>query len=218
MKIKKIFLRASLLTLSSLVFCQSEKKAHFYMSFGPQLFINTQSRTISAPSPIMLQAAMGLYYDINSFIAFEPDLSFFTMYNLYYKNMALPAEIENRTALTFASMLSLPVVFKFNLKHSNLQLSSGPGILIRFGILAGGLDASDTGYTGSAASDLSAINKYFWSKGRFLYINNGIYWEFNYTDKIKFGPALNIQLPLGSIFSGENIQALIIKAECKIRF
>ena len=77
------------------------------------------------------------------------------MHHLFYNNMALPAEIENRTTTTLSFMVNIPLVFSIFLAKSRFQIYGGPGMLIRFGLLSPGVKDSDTGWTGSAGGDVA---------------------------------------------------------------
>ena len=142
---------------------------------------------------------------------------FFMMDHLWYDGMALPAEIENRTSQTVSFLLNIPAVF--NLKQnekSRFQISTGLALLMRFGLLAGGVKESDSGYSGSAGSDMDKINSWFWQNARFLYFSLGASWLYTFTDHLKAGPTMNLYLPAGSFISGEGAQALIFSLGLKL--
>ena len=208
------------------LFCQEEEqpdrksflsKVSFVMDFSPALYLNTESTKVSAPSPIVYPVSLGALFFKDSRIAFQPQLSFFMMYHLWYDGMALPSEIENRTSQTFSFLLNLPAVWQiFSGEKSRFQLFAGPAILMRFGILANGVKESDSGYSGSASSDMDKINSWFWQNARFLYFSLGGSWLYTFTDHLKAGPAMNLYLPVGSFISGEGAQALIFSLGLKL--
>jgi len=188
----------------------------FVASMGPAVYLNTNSTLVSAPSPIVYPITFGMIWPNYTFLAFEPTLSFFYMYHLYYDGIALPAEIENRTTFTLSFILNLPVVFSIYYGHNRLQLNAGLAMLMRYGLLANGVNGDDYGYLGTAADDVSAINKWFWKNARFLYVSAGASWLFGLTGNLKAGPTANIYIPVGTVFSGENVQGMIITVGMKI--
>ena len=190
---------------------------NFIAEFSPAVYINPESSTVSAPSPLIFPIGIGFLWPKESFIAIQPALSFFMMYHLWYDGMALPAEIENRTSQTVSFLLNIPAVF--NLKQnekSRFQISTGLALLMRFGLLAGGVKESDSGYSGSAGSDMDKINSWFWQNARFLYFSLGASWLYTFTDHLKAGPTMNLYLPAGSFISGEGAQALIFSLGLKL--
>lgn len=190
---------------------------NFIAEFSPALYVNPESSTVSAPSPIIFPVGIAFLWPKESFIAIQPTLSFFMMYHLWYDGMALPAEIENRTSQTVSFLLNIPVIFNLKQNEKSLfQISSGLAMLMRFGILAGGVKESDSGYSGSAGSDMDKINSWFWQNARFLYFSLGGSWLYTFTEHLKAGPTMNLYLPLGSLAAGESLQAMIISLGLKL--
>lgn len=189
----------------------------FLLQFTPAVYINPESTLVSAPSPIIYPLGIGFLFPKAARFAIQPTLSFFMMYHLWYDGKALPAEIENRTSQTISFLLDIPAVFQiFASEKSRFQVQAGAALLMRFGILAGGVKESDSGYTGSAGSDMDEINSWFWQNARFLYFSLGGSWLYTFTDHLKAGPTMNIYLPAGSFASGEGAQALIISIGLKL--
>ena len=116
----------------------------FIMQFEPGLYLNTESRLISAPSPIVYPVSAGIIWPENAKIAIQPMLSFFMMNHLFYDGKALPAEIENRTTTTLAFMLNIPAVYSIFLENSRFQITGGLGIFMRFGLLSPGVKEDTT--------------------------------------------------------------------------
>lgn len=188
----------------------------FVASMGPALYLNTYSTLVSAPSPIVYPITIGFIWPNYTYIAFEPTLSFFYMYHLYYNGIVLPAEIENRTTLTLSFMIDLPIVFSLYYGNNRLQLNAGVAMLMRFGLKASGISESDPGFTGTVTGDVNAINKWFWKNARFLYLSMGASWLFGLTGNLKAGPTVSIYIPVGTVFSGENVQGMIATVGMKI--
>jgi len=187
----------------------------FLMEFAPAFYINDNSN--GAPSPIIYPVSIGFFWPNYTFLSIQPTLSTFMMYHLWYDGQALPAEIENRTSATYSFIFNFPVVISLYPNDSNrAQFMGGLAFLVRFGHLPKGVESSDSGYSGSAGEDMSNINKYFWSNGRFLFISAGVCWLHNFTQRIKAGPSVNAYLPVGSILSGENLQSMIISCGLKV--
>ena len=139
----------------------SSYSADFIMQFEPGIYINTQSPLVSAPSPIVYPISVGFIWPDAALLAIQPTLSFFMMQHLYYEDMALPAEIENRTSTTLSFMLNIPAVYSIFLENSRFQITGGLGIFMRFGLLSPGVKEDDSGWSGSAGEDVTKINEYF---------------------------------------------------------
>ena len=187
--------------------------------FSPAVYINPESTLVSAPSPIIYPVSVGVLWPNNATFAVQPTLSFFTMYHLWYDGQALPAEIENRTSQTISLLLNVPAVFSlFPNEKSRFQFFGGLAFLMRFGTLANGVKESDSGYTGTASGDMDEINSYFWSNARFLYLSLGGSWLYDLVPHLRLGPVLYTYLPLGSFFSGEGAQGMIVSLGLKLSF
>lgn len=192
------------------------RAAKFVMQFEPGFYINTASTLISAPSPIIYPITLGFIWPEQSTIAIQPAVSFFMMQHLYYDDMALPAEIENRTTTTLSFMLNIPAVYSLFLENSRFQFSGGAGIFMRFGILSPGVEESDSGWTGSAGEDVAKINEYFWGNMRWFYLTFGASWLYDLTPQLRAGPVMNFYLPVGGLISDKTVQGMLISVGIKI--
>lgn len=195
----------------------------FCFDIGPAMYINAKSKLlnpdgyrVSGPSPVFDPVTIGVLWPNYTFISMEPSVSYFSMYYLWYDGMALPAEIENRTASTLSFMFNIPAVFQLYLSKVRFQIYAGLGVLARFGILAGGVKESDYGYTGSAGGDLKEINNWFWKNGRFLYISTGFSCLFNLYGNVKAGPVCKIYIPVSVFSKNDGFQGTIIDFGLKI--
>ena len=188
----------------------------FVMQFEPGIYINTQSTLVSAPSPIVYPISVGFIWPNEAQLSVQPTLSFFMMQHLYYKDMALPAEIENRTTTTLSFMLNIPVVYSIFLENSRFQLTGGIGVFMRFGILSPGVKADDSGWSGSAGEDVGKINEWFWGNVRWLYLTLGGSWLYNLTPQLRAGPVINISIPVGGLISDQDAQGMLISLGIKI--
>ena len=113
-------------------------------------------------------------------------------------------------------MLNIPVVFSFFLHSSHFQLDVGPAILMRFGLLSPGVKESDSGWTGTAAEDVAAINSWFWNDLRWFYLTAGGSWLYNLDSKLMAGPVINISIPLGGLIVDKDAQGMLISLGIKI--
>ena len=188
----------------------------FVMQFEPGFYLNTASPLISAPSPIVYPISIGFLWPAHAKLAVQPAISFFMMQHLFYEDMALPAEIENRTTTTLSFMLNIPAVYSIYLQNSNFQLTAGLGVFMRFGLLSPGVKAEDSGWSGTAGSDVEKINNYFWGNMRWLYGTAGVNWLYNLTPQLRAGPTINVYIPAGGLISDKSAQGMIISAGIKI--
>lgn len=193
----------------------------FVLQMEPAVYLNpnktnSSGQIVSAPSPIVYPISIGILWPNYTFIAMQPTLSFFMMNHLWYDGMALPAEIENRTTTTLCFMLNLPVVFSLYFQKFHFQLEAGLGIFMRFGLKASGVEDSDYGYSGSAGSDISNINSWFWKDMHWLYLTTGGSWMYHVNDKLKIGPVANIYLPIGTLINQASVNGLVISVGFRI--
>lgn len=190
----------------------------FTLNLGPAVYVNTKSLKISAPSPIFYPFSIGVLWPNYTFISVQPTVGFSYIYYLWNDNMALPAEIENRTATGISIMADVPVVVQLYLPKSRFQFSVGPSILSRIGVLSNGVSSNDSGFSGSAESDVKLINEWFWDKGRFFYISTGVSWLYTAFEErnLKFGPEVKVYFPIGGLAAGEGLQGTIINLSVKI--
>ena len=196
----------------------------FDLVFGiePLLSINTHTKAsggkfISAPSPIYFPVYLGLSIPNYTAISFQPSLRFYMSYNLVYNGMVLPAEIENRTGLTFNFLANFPVVFKLNYKNKySWSILAGFSGLFRFATVPFNVDADEPGSTGTVQSDVDYMNKWFYKNARFLYVSAAIDWMFYY-GKTKYGPEFAVFFPI-SVFADKSVDGLMIGAGVKVEF
>lgn len=192
----------------------------FIFDIGPAFYYNKYTyiddKLVSSPSPFFDPVTIGILWPNYTFVSMEPSLSFFSFYYIWHDGMALPGEIENRTVSTLHFMLNLPVVVQLYLKNNRFQLSVGAGILGRVGLLPGGVQESDSGESGTVASDMELINQWFWDKTRYLYLSTGFSWMYNAYHNVKIGPSVRAYFPIGGIINGEGLNGMIIDAGLKI--
>ncbi len=194
----------------------------FVFGIEPVLSLNThkkndQGKFISAPSPISIPVYIGLSIPNYTAISFQPSLRFFTGYDLVYEDLVLPAEVENRTGLTFSFLLNLPVAFKLKYKDKySWSVIAGIAGLFRFAVLPPGVKQQDSGAKGSASADVEYMNNWFYKNLRFLYLSAAIDWMFYY-GKTKYGPEFSVFFPV-SVFSDKSVDGLMLGAGIKVEF
>lgn len=223
---RKLFIISTLFLFLTTGRCFSLESLDFFIKASPTMLLNTLDKGHSAPSPVKVLPGLGVKFPANAFINFQPSLEYFGSYELWYDGKALPAEIENRTVTTQNFLLTLPVMVTFQLGKGKafgvvqqIEAGGGPAILMRFAGLAHGVSENDTGFTGTAATDKDSISKYYWEKGRFIYLNAQASWLFNYADAtLSAGPSISVNFPLGSLIAKEGINNMMISVAGKIVF
>ena len=191
----------------------------FFLAFEPLFILNTEAGTESAPSPVVYPLSIGVSWPDTYFVSFQPRLSFFYNYYLWDndRGMALPAEVENRTATALSFLFTFPAVFSFHLTdRSTIEAEAGISLLVRFGILSNGVSGSDSGTSGTAADDTALINKWFWENGRMIYFSAGAAWLYRFTDTIKAGPEVRFHLTPASPAEGRGLDAMMFSAGIKL--
>lgn len=194
----------------------SHKKISLLFTMGPLGILNTESTTKSAPSPIVFTVGAGISVPLGARTTFEPRLAFFSNYYLWDGSNALPAEVENRTALALSMLIDLPAVYTFYRENSMFQAGGGLALLARYGILAGGVSSSDSGASGSAGGDVDKINAWFWSGCRFLYPELLGSWMFTLNRRLKAGAEQRIYVPLGSLINGRGLDGIMAGLNLRI--
>ena len=195
---------------------------HFDFIFGiePQVSINThikngEGKFISAPSPMSFPVYLGLAIPNYTAVSFQPSLRFFTTFNLVYDDMVLPAEIENRTGLTFSFLVNLPVAFKINIHNKySIDILAGVAGLIRFATPPVNVKETEPGYTGTVKTDVDYMNSWFYKNARFLYLSVAADWLFYY-GTTKYGPELSIFFPI-SVFSDKSLDGMMFGVGVKV--
>lgn len=198
---------------------KSKRRVDFMIAFGPAFLFNKEAKTKSAPSPVVFPLSFGISVPNDTLVSFQPRLLFFVNYYLWDNSaqLALPAEIENRTATALSFLITLPAAFSFHVsRNSVLEVQAGLSVLMRFAILAHGISAGDSGTSGNAKSDVKHISRWFWGNARWLYIDTEIAWLYRFSNGVKIGPEARFYLPLGSLFSGRGIDAFMVSAGIKI--
>lgn len=188
----------------------------FNIQMSSSIYVNTQSPLVSAPSPILFPFTIGFSWPNYTFLAIQPSVSFFILNSLWHNEMALPSEIENRTATSYCLFFNIPASFSLYLKQSKIQLSVGAGILLPITAISAGVSPTDSGTSGSAELDVAKIQEYYISKGRLFYITAELAWLFDITNKMKLGPVIGAYFPLGSFINDEGFSRFMGHVGVKI--
>ena len=188
----------------------------FNIQMSSSIYVNTQSPLVSAPSPILFPFTIGFSWPNYTFLAIQPSVSFFILNSLWHNEMALPSEIENRTATSYCLFFNIPASFSLYLKQSKIQLSVGAGILLPITAISVGVSPTDSGTSGSAELDVAKIQEYYISKGRLFYITAELSWLFDITNKMKLGPVIGAYFPLGSFINDEGFSRFMGHVGVKI--
>jgi len=192
-----------LLTFTALSFSQetaiSDTKtktiqaSNLYLGFGPILNINTKDN--SAPSPILYTLGVGYDIPIKPWVSFAPQGIFYVSTYLWDEDleMALPAEIENRTAYVPTLLVDFPANFKIKKKNFEIGIQPGISFLLCYGITAFGVDNVD--------DDIANINTWFYSNAQFIYPSLKVSFDWTFLSGIKAGISIAQYLSIGSIIN-----------------
>ena len=131
---------------------------------------------------------------------------------------------KNISTILLASVLTLSLGACANSDEPETSTSDVPGHVHQYdehGICPvdgayAGVSENASGWTGSAGSDAAAINKWFWSNMRWLYLNIGASWLYTLTPKLRAGPVINFSIPVGGLISDHTAQGMLISAGIKI--
>ena len=186
-----------------------------FFTLAPNLMINTDDATESAPSPIMYSLGVGGNFSFSSGILFQTHLSFFTNYYLWDGDDAQPAEVENRTstALSFMFDVCTGYVWRFgSQKQQSISLAGGAGLFLRYGILSNGVAAEDENRTTgtSASDDVSEINDWFYRDLHFFYPEIALSYAYAISDTWSVGAQARVYIPLGSLLNGTGLDDMIV--------
>jgi len=125
----------------------------------------------SAPSPIAGYLVAEYRQPINPQVTFAPSASLYFMQYLWARDMALPAENENRTAFAPTLLLDMPFLYHFKQGRFDFSFGGGPAILLRYAFLEAGVGENEKlspSDAMTAGEQVSAINGYLWGAGRWF--------------------------------------------------
>lgn len=131
------------------------------LSGGVQIMLNTDDYN-SDPSPIVPTAAILARIPLKNNWELAPMVNMYITRYLWANERALPAALENRTALVPTILLDVPAVYRINAGRVNFDLGAGLAFCIRAAFAESVLPDEEK-------SSVKSINKYLWEQGRFLY-------------------------------------------------
>jgi hypothetical protein len=155
-----------------------------WIARGGMLFLPEENGLESDPSPLLGTPGTAARYSFFDFLALEASLDFYMTHFAYSNilNRAVPAAIENRSALVIGSVLGIQAVFMVNpLDTWMIRAYFGPTIDARLSLIAGGLNDADKE---DAASQTKAVSSYFWNLGRWFYPAAGLGMDFTIADDV----------------------------------
>ncbi len=173
----------------------TEKRGSVFLTLGLHGILNLDKSTRSgvlnsAPSPILGSAGAGWTIPVLPYLTFVPQASFYMNYYLLTENgRALPAEIEQRTAIVPTILIDLPVFYRFRFASSDLSLGAGLSVPIRFAFAAQGVPSEDR-------ADVKKINEYLWGGMRFLYPSFHISYDYFLAGGLGIGAGLKLYIPV----------------------
>lgn len=195
------------------------ERADFFVELTPSFMINTESKTVSAPNPAFFSLGVGMVYPNDTFFSFEPSFHFFWNYYLVNNGNVYPAEIENRTATALSFLFNFPAVFSIKpTERSKMKLSPGAAFLLRIPVIAGGVNATDSGWYGTVQDDIDNMGRWFYENGRFLFLSFNAAWIFEHIEKISFGPCVAVYFPLIANLIEKNANGMIVQVGLRLIF
>lgn len=193
---------------------EAKSPSPFGFYFGSEVVISATGRTADPPAGVSLNLGGEYEYRILKHLSIAPslDFSFFHYGWISGKtaeklplNKAYICETENRTALTFAFLLDMPVLAVFDVKDWTVSFGGGLSFLTRFGVLEPGVKPEEKGRDGGlpAKEELKKINAYFWENGRFFYPSFRFKTEYTFASGWKTGIQLKAFLPVFNLWDKE---------------
>ena len=187
---------------------------------GLTYMLSTGSVTLSAPSPIIYSLGIGYSFKIGSFFIIQPRLTGWMQYYTWDADTsyAYPSEVEFRTATVFSLIADIPFIISLGTEKNAFEFGAGFGFMPRFGILSNGVSDTDTGTSGTAASDVNAINNWLWSDVRYLYPEAVISYTHLLGENWHVGAEYRFYLPLGSLVSGHKMDCMMMSLALRLSF
>ena len=156
----------------------------------------------SAPSPLKFQVGFGVDCSFTQFFRLSPSIVFSSDYYSWNENfsVALPAEVERRTALVFSGMMSLPLEFYIPIKKVELFCGMGMGCYFRYGFLA---NAVESVYE----DEVKKINSYFYENCNWLYPFASLGITIKLSEQHKIGFILSYYYPFKNFLESNPIHS-----------
>jgi hypothetical protein len=161
----------------------------------------------SDPMPILPSPGAAVSYPFAKFFRAELGLDFYYTHYGWSPTLqrAVPAAIENRSALVIGSVLSLQAVGYFDINSFlTIRAFAGPSADLRLILLAEDLTEGLDDLTAIRA-DVNSITDYFWSEGRWFLPVAGTGIDFTVNENFRLGIDLRCWFPLYRLWTGEDL-------------
>ncbi len=161
----------------------------------------------SAPSPLVGIIGVEYRHYMKPNLYFAPSASLFLLEYLWADGMALPAEIENRTAIVPSILLDGSFLYTFERDRFLISFGGGPAILLRYAFLDPSVDEDAVAYTGDvpAGEQVGRINGYLWGSLRWFYPMLQASAKYRLENEWGAGLSLRIGLPIFNIWSDAHV-------------
>ncbi len=179
-----------------------------WLARGGMLVLPEDNGLESDPSPVLFSPGAAARLSFPNHFALEISLDFYMTHYLYSAALdrAVPAAIENRSALLIGSVLGIEAVYLFKpLDSWTIRAYTGPAIDMRLALIAGGLEGPDRKDASNQTKDISS---YFWEKGRWLYPTAGIGMDFAMNDDLLLGFDLRAWFPIYKLWTDEDLPGI----------
>jgi hypothetical protein len=177
---------------------------------GTVLLFPEDNGNRGGPMPVLPAPGAALGYSIWGPLSAELSLDlYFTNYIYDFDwDRALPAEIENRSAFVFGFLTGFHALARFPLgDRFTLRAYGGPDMDFRIITLA--LDLHPDDFTGLRETDAqmqtTAVQNYFWSRGRWFLPVLGTGFDYRLNEKFLIGLDFRTWFPLYRLWSGEEL-------------
>ncbi len=181
-----------------------------FITMGPVLLFNTDSKINSAPSPVMYSIGAGTTYSFTDKITGEGKVSFFTNYYLWDEKNAQPSEVENRTATVLSFMFDFTAKYNFVSGKNYFTPGLGLGFNTRFAVLSNNVSSAEKEY-------VKKINSWLWSDFRYLYPKLSFTYLRQINDKVKAGFDTNVYFNMASLTKSGSFDEMLFSAALRLQ-
>ncbi len=181
----------------------------FGFYFGPELVISNIG--IDKSQSLGVSTNIGLEYEYKAmkYLSFIPSLDVSIFHYNFSGNastgLAYISAIENRTALSLAFLLDIPLMARFDINSWVLSVGGGLALFLRGAFLEPGVKPDDLSGSGRTAKEtVKLINSYFWKKGRFFYPSLAFKTEYIFKSGWKAGLKFKAFIPIYNAWDSSN--------------
>ncbi len=183
----------------------------FGFYFGPELLLSETTVNSTQISNLGVSTNIGLEYEFKpiKYFSFLPSLDVSIFHYDFIgtdsNGRAYISEIENRTALSVAILLDIPVMARFDINSWVISLGGGIALFMRGAFLEPGVDPNELNSLGlSAKESVKLVNSYFWKKGRFFYPSLAFKFEHIFKSGWKAGLKFKALIPIYNVWDSTN--------------